>query len=334
MLVHMFFLLFAALGLYLLWTNGDVWIGVLFVIVLLCSVFLHELGHCAAAVRLGGRVDQIIVGPLGGLAPAHVSHDARSELLAVAAGPAVNIGLCLVCLGGLTTIGAENIVGLLNPFSPEAVWQKQNPHEADLSVNFALRLVFWINWLVFAANLIPAFPFDGGRALRAAFSIFPPTSGRRRPVLLVASFAKFFSVGLLVVAWLVRDSNADSVVPTWFPLVLLAIFLFFSARAEENQLANEEADGELFGYDFSKGYTSLDVAADEPAASARGPIAEWLHRQREKKRRRQQAVEADEDRRVDEILARLHEIGMENLSPEERALLNRASARYRSRERS
>ena len=62
---------------------------------------------------------------------------------------------------------------------------------------------------------------------------------------------------------------------------------------------------------------------------------EKISQQRRQQREvRRQAREAEEDQRVDEILGRLHEMGMENLSSDERALLKRASARYRSREQS
>ena len=126
--------------------------------------------------------------------------------------------------------------------------------------------------------------------------------------------AQIVAVGLLIVAYLVRDSQPAALIPAWFALVLLAVFLFFSARQEESQPVEEETDSGEFGYDFSEGYSSL----------------EHRHR-REAGRQRQRQIEADEEDRVDGILARVHERGIESLSKEERALLERVSARYRSR---
>jgi Zn-dependent protease len=338
----MFFVLFAALTVYLSWHYAAVdddsvlgWLGALSLLILFLSVLLHEFGHYWAAVRLGGGTDQMVLGPLGGLVPIRVPYEPRSELAAILAGPMVNLIVAVLCFVTLLAYqqaggGPEiELAALLNPLGP--------PFSADtlsqLTPTIGLQLTLWINWCLFLVNLIPAFPFDGGRALLALFAIGPPGRPVRRPVMIVATIAKVVAIGLLIAAWFVRKDPEGVVVPTWFALVLLSIFLFFSARVEESQQEADEMGEELFGYDFSQGYTSLErpETAHEPAVA--GPLTRWRERRRQERLRRQAAREAEDDRRMDDILARLHETGMENLSAEERALLIRVSARYRSRER-
>jgi hypothetical protein len=57
----------------------------------------------------------------------------------------------------------------------------------------------------------------------------------------------------------------------------------------------------------------------------------WLQQRQEMKERRLREMEAEEERRVDEVLIRVKEFGIDGLSPEERSLLHRVSARYRNR---
>jgi hypothetical protein len=86
----------------------------------------------------------------------------------------------------------------------------------------------------------------------------------------------------------------------------------------------------LFGYDFSQGYTSLERSTTRHEAQV-GPITRWIQRRRQARFQRQREVEAEEERRVDDILVRLHTHGIDSLSDEDRSLLKRVSARYRQR---
>ena len=122
-------------------------------------------------------------------------------------------------------------------------------------------------------------------------------------------------------------------VPTWAGLILLAMVLFFSARQEAARIEDLHQDEVPFGYDFSQGYTSLERSEESvpPPPKRPGVIARWLSRCREDRLLRQQHREEDDDRRMDEILSRLNATGMRSLSSADRDLLNRVSARYRSR---
>ena len=332
--LHMFFLLFAVCTVYLSWhaqrqhTGGGLMtLGLLSLAILFFSVLLHEVGHCYAAWRLGGFMDQMVLGPLGGLAPVRMPHDPRRKLTAHLAGPLVNLILCLACLPSLLIAGV-NVLGLLNPFAPVELI-------SGTTWLAGLKLTFWINWLLLLINLLPAFPFDGGRILRALLMMIS-TGVDQRGMMAVAAIrlAQFTAVGLLVVAWLMRNADPVALVPAWFALMLMAIFVFFCARQEGNRYLEDEVEDDPFGYDFSEGYTSLERDDDEqePARTPTpGPLGRWLQQRQEANRHRQAEIESEEDRRMDAILARLHETGIKGLSAEEQSLLNRVSARYRSR---
>jgi hypothetical protein len=117
------------------------------------------------------------------------------------------------------------------------------------------------------------------------------------------------------------------------PLGLFGLFLFFSARQESERMREHEAGDGTLGYDFSQGYTSLERHDASRRERKPGPLRRWLAARRAARIERQQQREVEEERRVDEILARLHETGMAGISDEDRALLDRVSARYRDRQR-
>jgi len=328
--LHVFFLLFAAFTIYLSWLESRhapgnlLWVGFLSLAVLLASVLLHELGHCWAALRMGGRVREVVIGPLGGLAPVQVPSQPQYELVASMAGPAVNLAVCVICAPLLLAAGESNPFALLHPLQPANLTEGS-------TWAVGVKLFFWINWLLVLINLVPAFPLDGGRALRAMVSILWPVMGPRRASLAVTRTARIVAVGLLVAAYLVYDGPSTGLAPAWFALVLLAVFLFFGAKQEEAYPAEEDVERTDFGFDFSEGYSGLEPEDDLAEEDPEGPFSRWLRHRREAGHERQQEIEIEEEARVDGILARLHKSGMKSLSSEERAILQRVSARYRSR---
>jgi len=327
--LHVSFVLFAVVVMY---TAGQAHLvghaslvpeAAVFLVILLVSVLLHEIGHGVAAARVGGGMDLIVLGPLGGLAPPDVPHEPHAQLRVTAAGPLVN--LLLVLLSGLVLVAARtDLIGLLHPLSPAS-----HVVEGSEGLMF-MKLLFWTNWVLLLLNLLPVLLADGGRALRA---VLWPVQGYRSAVLIVTRVAKLTALALCVAAWLMRDVNAAGLVPAWLPLLLLATLVFFNARAEGHALEEHEAADESFGYDFSQGYTSLERSIEPRAPAQPGLIRQWIERRRELKRRQAEELEEEEERRVDEILSRLHQCGMNGLSAEERGLLHRVSARYRNRHR-
>ena len=338
--LHMFFLLFATFTFYLAWresTPGDrlpglalTCIGVLFL-----SVLAHEAAHSLIALRLGGSVDAIVIAPLGGLRPIRVPHDPQSELLAILAGPMASLAICLAALSVVALFDHESAYGLLNPLAPQNIL-KGTVAERNLSWQSAIRLTCWINWWLVVINLIPAFPFDAGRAILAFIQSIKPNWDRETGVSIVAACARVVALMLLIMAVVFHDSYAGTAVPSWLPLVLLAIFVFFGTRVEEFAADDLQADEAVFGYDFSQGYTSLERST-RSQQQERGPrpgvIMRWLRQRQQLRDQRRREIEQDEDERMDEILQRMHTLGYDHLSHEDQALLKRVSARYRSREK-
>ncbi len=317
--LHVFFILFAIFLLHASARDHSGWYGLTVLGLVFASVVLHEFAHCSAAWYVGGTADQILIWPFGGLASVQVTHEPKNELLTAVAGPLVNLLLCIAFLPGLLALKID-VLALLQPLRPPTP-------VAEMTVADAMAFAFWINWVLFLVNvLLPAFPLDGSRMMRSLLWL---KFDYRTAVAYVAVLAKVTAAGLWVAAWLVLGGELQF---ASLPLALLGVLVFFSARQElVDRQADSEADETLLPYDFSQGYTSLDRSTTATRKRSKGPLRQWLDARRAERDLRQRQLEEDEERRADEILARLHEGGMESISPEDRALLTRVSARYRNK---
>ncbi len=112
-------------------------------------VMLHEFGHSLACRQVGGRANQIILWPLGGVAYVDPPPRPGATLWSIAAGPLVNVGL-LPILGFL--VNAENY----------RFWTEFGPNTQQF-----LPSIFWINAGLLAFNILPIYPLDGGQILRS-----------------------------------------------------------------------------------------------------------------------------------------------------------------------
>jgi Zn-dependent protease len=286
--------------------------------ILLVSVLLHDVGHLLAAVHLGGRADRLVLGPLGGLSLPSVPPEPHRDVLVALAGPAVNLLLIVLVAPPLVMADVSLSELVLSPLNP------RNLFEGEVWL-VGLRLTCWINCLLLL-NLYPAYPLDGGHALAG---LLRPIFGARAAVLIVGSSAMLTALGLLIMA-LVLPEDAR-LVPTWLPLSLFAIFLFFSGKQQIESWRPAEPDETVLGYDFSEGYTSLERPQEARPVPAPGILQRWIEQRRENRRRRTAETEAEEERRVDEVLAQLNEVGIDALSVADRQLLERVSRRYRQR---
>ncbi len=329
--IHIFCFLFAVFTLYLasadLNDSQAVEIAVISLAILLTSVLLHELGHWVAARRLGADVETIVLGPLGGLGPPSAAGEPRAELTILLAGPLMNLAICLALIPALLLfVPGTNVAQLLHPLQPDQLIGEY------LWVT-GLRLVVWINWVLFIVNLLPAFPFDGGRALRAGLLMCWPDIGRHSAASVVATLAKVAALGLLILAWVSWNDQPHGAVPNWLAMVLLAIFLFFSAKQEEREPEQAVEPPMSEPSELSEAFPDeSEPISPFSAEEQEESFTDWLEQRRSAEQDRRREIEAEEERRVDEILALLHRHGMAALSEEDRSLLERVSARYRSRQ--
>jgi Zn-dependent protease len=159
--VHLTFLLLLAwIGLSRLFSGQGVagaTLSILLMIMVFGIVVLHELGHALAARNYGIPTRDITLLPIGGVARlARMPELPLHEFIVAAAGPAVN--LVLACLGAL---GLYVLAGL----------------QASLPVMLAAEFIEWFviaNLVLLFFNLVPAFPMDGGRILRALLAFRLP----------------------------------------------------------------------------------------------------------------------------------------------------------------
>jgi Zn-dependent protease len=294
--------------------------GLLAIVVLLVSVLVHEAGHMLAAARIGGSTEQLVIGPLGGLALPEIPREPQAELLVALAGPTANLCAVLLSLPLALAVG-------LNPTELMIPWQPVGLLVGEWWV-VTLKLTFWCNWVMLVANLLPAYPLDGARVLKA---LLTPAIDYRSAGMVAVRATKMTAVVLLILAVVLRNDQATAILPVWVPIALLALFVYSHAALEAVKQEETDWEEELFNYDFSQGYTSLERTMDPPR-KPRGSLRQWIDNRRAMRRRKRQWQEQEEERQVDAILIRLHEVGLDGLTAKERSLLNRVSARYRNRQ--
>jgi Zn-dependent protease/CBS domain-containing protein len=240
--VHLtFFLLVAWIGA-MEWQRGtaaDAINGVSFILVLFACVVLHEFGHIWAARRYGIRTPDVTLLPIGGVASMERMPEKPSQEIAVAlAGPAVNLVIAVVLF---TLLGVSFDLG----------------HMTVESVGAS----FWVqvaiaNMVLLAFNLIPAFPMDGGRVLRALLASW---LGFARGTAVAARIGQVLAVGLAVLGFM--EANPF--------LVLIAAFIFMAAAGEAGYVRMHElARGRTAGEAMVTPFQSVGAMASVADAAA------------------------------------------------------------------
>lgn len=153
--MHATFLLLILFIVFVNYANGrslaTTFVGVVFVLVIFACIVLHELGHALTARKFGVQTRDIILLPIGGVARLErMPEKPREELWVAIAGPLVNVVIAAILFAILMATG-------FHPHWRDFRWAGGNFLEKLMVVNL---------WLV-GFNILPAFPMDGGRVLRA-----------------------------------------------------------------------------------------------------------------------------------------------------------------------
>ena len=180
--------------------------GAALILLVFGCVVLHELGHAVAAKRYGVRTREITLYPIGGVARLDRMPVGKAELVIALAGPAVNLVLAILLFL------AFELLALRPSFAPEALF------ESDFSI---LSQLLAANVVLFLFNLVPAFPMDGGRVLRAVLAM---NMGQERGTRIAARVGQGFAVLFALFA---------IYPPPMRPLLLLVAFFVFVGAGQE-----------------------------------------------------------------------------------------------------
>ena len=176
---------------------------ILYILALFASVLLHEVGHALVARHYGIRTIEIVMFPIGGVSRPERQPKPREELWISLAGPTVNLLIAMALLGW---------IALRSGFV--TLEQLRQPTDANLAERIALgNLALWL------FNLLPAYPMDGGRILRAALAL-------RRPVEEATRIASGAGQALAIALGLFGLLGGN------FLLVFVALFVYLGATQE------------------------------------------------------------------------------------------------------
>lgn len=175
----------------------------IYILALFGSVLLHELGHVGVSRRYGIRTLEVVLYPIGGVARLERSPKPREELWIALAGPAVNLLIAAAMAAFLLPIGLR-----------EAFESVTDPTDANLFARIAVG-----NIILAAFNMIPAFPMDGGRVLRALMARWSPEDVATRRA---AAAGRLFAILI----------GLYGLLSMHFLLLFIALFVYVGATQE------------------------------------------------------------------------------------------------------
>ena len=283
---------------------------------LFAVVLLHEFGHCFGARKVGGYAEEILIWPLGGLANVQPPHDPRSHMVTTLAGPMVNVAICGLCSAILAvwcgTLGAI-------PWNPLHPMQPLDPLlYITTGQQWVIRL-FGVSYFLLLINLLPIFPFDGGRVLQAIL-------WARKDHLSATEIA----TGVGMVGAVLVGLFALFIDQSWL-LMMVALFGYMNCYQTRRMIRERSLfGGSDYGPDFSAGD---DFAASASRDDADRPRTSVLARRRARKALRvaeqERAARQRHQEAVDEVLRKVARSGMGSLTPSERRTLEEETRRIR-----
>lgn len=213
---------------FMAWEGQWDWVTTVLALGLVISLFvcvtLHEYGHALMARRFGVDTRDILLSPIGGIARLdRIPADPKEELLVALAGPAVNFVLAVFLGSYLFTLPPLMRSHLMQSF----LFRDSNYFFPELPLaGYAAVTLFFLNLVLAVFNLLPAFPMDGGRILRALLS----TRMKRYTATLVAArIGQFFALVFagISVLLLIRSQGREGIF-----YIFISAFVFITAQHE------------------------------------------------------------------------------------------------------
>jgi Zn-dependent protease len=175
-------------------------------IALFAIVLMHEFGHALACRQVGGRAEQIILWPLGGVAFVAPPQRPGAVLWSIAAGPLVNVALA-------------PIFTMLFIAASQFGWADFSP-----DLYHFIQSIWLMNFVLLVFNLLPIYPLDGGQILRSLLWFM----FGKGPSLMVASIVGFIGVGLLLFGIVLTQVVSGGPIRSstiWFGVMALFVLL-------------------------------------------------------------------------------------------------------------
>ncbi|MGI8475046.1 MAG: site-2 protease family protein, partial [Thermomicrobiales bacterium] len=193
--------------------------GIVATLILFACVTLHELGHSFQAMAFGIPVKDVTLYPIGGVARIEgIPDDPKKEFRIAIAGPAVNLAIAAALIAVAAVLGRTSVLspGNLSDSMRGATWQGLLPYVTVANIWLALF------------NLLPAFPMDGGRILRAVLAM---RMGRVR----ATTIAMAIGQGMALLFGLYGFTSGN------FFLVVIAVFGWMGAGQEGQAVVVQDA---------------------------------------------------------------------------------------------
>lgn len=206
-------------------SNRDAFHSVANLLAVICGIFccvvLHEYGHALTARKFGVRTVNITLYPIGGVALLeNIPRKPMQELIIAVMGPAVNL---LIILGLLVIYGLSHFIDWGELARQEMDWNR-----SILVWSGFFKTIFWANVAMIVFNMIPAFPMDGGRVLRALLSM---KFDRVKATEISANVAKVVAIAMGLLGYYYKQ-----------PFVpIIALFVWIGASREAEYVRYEES---------------------------------------------------------------------------------------------
>ena len=243
--------------------GGNYWmeVGIMMLIVfgLFTCVVMHEFGHALTAKRFGVKTRDIILSPIGGVARLdRLPEKPIQEFLVAIAGPLVNVAIALVLSIYFFLIQGHSYDYLLGMLSGN----RSNFEIGAQAADYAFPYLIGLNIMLAGFNLLPAFPMDGGRILRALLSM---RLGRIKATRISAYIGQFFAVALVAIG--IFGLPGGNQTGNNIVFIFIGAFVFITATSEYRMVKMDEVLEKFTAADIMR--TSITkLYINEPMATA------------------------------------------------------------------